>query len=69
MKIDGHESVAVWVQDHQSGCSRGALPGWEEDGGGNTTEDMIRQLEAAAEPLLWILERLGCKPSMGTVVH
>ena len=46
-----------------------ALPGWEEDGGGNTTEDMIRQLEAAAAPLLQMLEKLGCKPSMGTVVR
>ena len=46
-----------------------ALPGWEEDGGGNTTEDMIRQLEAAAAPLLQMLEQLGCKPSMGAVVH
>ena len=45
-----------------------ALPGWEEDGGGNTTEDMIQQLEAAAEPLLQMLDRLGCKPSMGTAV-
>jgi len=41
-----------------------ALPGWEEGGGGNTTEDMIKQLEAGAEPLLRILERLKCTPSM-----
>jgi serine/threonine protein kinase len=41
-----------------------ALPGWGEDGGKGTTEDMLRQLEAAAKPLIEILTRLGCKPSM-----